>query len=105
MNERYALRDPKILRLAMEHPGRETPYSIRKLAEAVGLPHHSGIGHLLTGERQDCDEALAKRIAEALGVSFGLLFTPSLSPDRNETARTQDRRPVRAAEPPTERSP
>lgn len=105
MSERYTLRDPKILRLAMEHPGRGTPYSIRKLAEAVGLPHHSGIGHLLTGERKDCDETLARGIAEVLEVPLLLLFATSASPEQNETALAQDRKPSRAAEPPTERSP
>ncbi|MEV6547908.1 hypothetical protein AB0M57_04265 [Streptomyces sp. NPDC051597] len=105
MSDRYAPRRPELLREAMEYPGRGTPYSIRKLAEAVGLPHHSTIGHLLTGERQDCDEALAKRIAEVLEVPFKLLFAPTASLDQNETDHEQERKPGKAAEPPIERSP
>lgn len=85
MNVRYALRDPQILRWVMEHPGRGAPYSIRGLAGAVGLTHHALIGHLLTGERNDCDVVTAHRISEALGVEVLVLFEPPTSLDQNDT--------------------
>lgn len=87
MSVRYALRDPKILRHAMDHPGRGTSYSIRELAKAAGLTHHALIGHLLTGERRDCDVATAHAIAEAVGVAVLVLFAPPASPNANESPR------------------
>ncbi|MFJ8583687.1 hypothetical protein ACIRD2_03365 [Streptomyces sp. NPDC093595] len=86
---RYILHDPKILRHAMDHPGRGTSYSIRELAKAVGLSHHALIGHLLTGERDGCDEGTAEAIAEAVGVSVRVLFAPPASLDQNEAIRGQ----------------
>jgi hypothetical protein len=80
LNVRYDLRDPNTLRSVMEHPGRGTPYSIRELAETVGLKGHALIGHLLTGERKDCDVAIAHAIAEAVGVAVLVLFAPPASP-------------------------
>lgn len=84
MNVRYDLRNPKILRWAMDHPGRGNPYSIRELAEKVGLKHHALIGHLLTGERDDCDMDTAHAIAESVGVAVLVLFAPPASPSQNE---------------------
>ena len=85
----------------MDHPGRGAPYSIRQLADTIGLSHHALIGHLLTGERNDCDISTAHRIAEALGVAVLVLFAPSASPEANGTDR--DRSPIAngAAQPPT----
>ena len=80
---RYTLRHPKALKWAMDHPGRGTPYSIRELADAVGLTHHSLIGHLLKGSRTECDMETAHRIAEAVGVAVLVLFAPPASPDQN----------------------
>lgn len=100
MSARYSLRDPKILRWVMDHPGRGTPYSIRQLAEAIGLSHHALIGHLLTGERSDCSTETAHRIAEALGVAVLVLFAPSASPETNESDRERNQAAVGAPEPP-----
>lgn len=69
----------------MDHPGRGTPYTIRELAQTVGLPHHALIGHLLTGERDDCDYETARRIARAVGVAILVLFAPPASPESNGT--------------------
>lgn len=85
MNVRYDLRNPQALKYAMKHPGRGTSYSIRELAKAVGLPHHALIGHLLTGERGDCDYETAHRIARAVGVGVLVLFEPPASPEPNGT--------------------
>ncbi|MCX4849781.1 XRE family transcriptional regulator [Streptomyces sp. NBC_00893] len=84
MSARYSLRDPKILRWVMDHPGRGTPYSIRQLADAIGLSHHALIGHLLTGERGECDVDTAHSIAEAVGVALLVIFAPSASPEKND---------------------
>lgn len=83
MNLRYTLRDPKILRYCMDHPGRGVPYSVRTLADAVGCSH-SLIGHLLTGERSDVDLEDAHAIAEFVGVAVLVLFMPPASPNQNE---------------------
>lgn len=101
MNVRYALRNPKILRWTMDHPGRGTPYSIRELAETIGLPHHSLIGHLLTGRQEDCEPDIAHRIAGAVGVAILVLFAPPASPDQNGTGLDQQHRPDGATQPPT----
>lgn len=101
MSVRYELRDPKILRWVMDHPGRGTPYSVRGLAEAVGLSHHALIGHLLTGERRDCDFELAHRIAGAVGVAILVLFAPPPSPEWNEAAPIPKQATEGATTPPT----
>lgn len=94
---RYTLKDRKILIWAMKNPGRGAPFSVRELAETAGLTHHSLVGHLRTGERTDCDEDVARRIAEAVGMSLLNLFAPSLSMERIT--------PSTARETPTSRSP
>lgn len=76
MRERYTLRSREWLQYVMKHPGGGTPYTVRSLAEAVGLSHHSLIGHLLSGERKDCSAELAHGIAEVVGVSVLTLFVP-----------------------------
>ncbi|WP_458089301.1 hypothetical protein [Streptomyces malaysiensis] len=83
---RYTLRDPGMLRKVMQYPGRGAPYSIRELAEAIELKHHSLVGHLLTGERDDCDSNVAHAIAGALGVAVLVLFAPPTSPDSIESS-------------------
>lgn len=82
---RYELRNKQILRWVMDHPGRGTPYSVRSLGAAVGR-HHSLIGHLLTGERQDVESEDAQAIAEAVGVALLVLFAPPSSPNQNATS-------------------
>lgn len=84
----------------MDHPGRGTPYSIRQLAEAIGLSHHALVGHLLTGERSDCDSETAHRIAAAVGVAVLVLFAPSASPETNEPDRVHSQLVTGATEPP-----
>jgi hypothetical protein len=69
----------------MDHPGRGAPFSIRTLAAEVGR-HHSLIGHLLTGERDDAESDDAQAIAEAVGVALLVLFAPPASPNRNGPA-------------------
>ncbi|SDN19127.1 hypothetical protein SAMN05444921_12191 [Streptomyces wuyuanensis] len=101
MNVRYELRDPKILRWVMDHPGRGTPFSVRGLAEAVGLSHHALIGHLLTGERKDCDFDVAHRIAGVVGVAVLVLFAPPASPDWNDAATKPQYSTPGATPPPT----
>lgn len=86
----------------MDHPGRGAPYSIRELAETVGLSHHALIGHLLTGERKDCDMTTAHAIAEAVGVAVLVLFAPPASPKRNESSPEQANHLGRATPPPTQ---
>lgn len=89
---RYKLRDRTILRWVMDHPGRGAPYTTRSLAAAVQR-HHSLIGHLLTGEREDVAGGDAHAISEALGVAVLVLFMPPTSPNQNETA-TEDAHPA-----------
>lgn len=89
----------------MDHPGRGKPYSIRELAETVGLPHHALIGHLLTGERKDCDMDVAHSIAEAVGVAVLVLFAPPATPNRSASTLNPDAIPGRATQPPTQGAP
>lgn len=89
MSVRYAVRDPEKLRWVMDHPGRGVPYTVRSLAAAIGLTHHSSVGHLLSGERKDCDSEVAHAIAGALGVAVLVLFAPPASPDSTETSTEQ----------------
>lgn len=89
---RYTLRDREILQHCLQHPGRGTSYSVRSLASAIGLSHHSLIGHLLTGERTECDRDVAHDIAEAVGVAVLVLFAPPATPDQTGTDR--DRTPT-----------
>lgn len=91
MNVRYTLLSRAWLRWCMDHPGRGRPYSIRDLAETVGLSHHSMIGHLLNGRRAECDADLAHRIAEAVGVAVLTLFAPPPSPNEIDPASTENR--------------
>ena len=85
MKERYTLRSRTILHHAMHHPGRGDAYTVRSLAQAVGLTHHSQIGHLLSGARRECSATLAHRIAEALGVGTLVLFAPTASTKKTKT--------------------
>lgn len=84
MGVRYDLRSKQILRWVMDHPGRGVPHSARTLAVAIGR-HHSLIGHLLTGERDDVDASDAHAIAEAVGVAVLVLFAPPSSPRQIES--------------------
>jgi len=83
VRDRYTLRSRDFFQYVMQHPGRGTPYTVRSLAAAVGLSHHSLIGHLSSGMRTDCDAVIAHRIAEAVGVGVLVLFAPSTSPETN----------------------
>lgn len=85
MSVRYDLRSKQILRWVMDHPGRGAPYTTRSLGDRIGK-HHSLIGHLLTGERRDCDADVAHAISEAVGVAVLVLFAPPASPNPNATA-------------------
>lgn len=69
----------------MDHPGRGIPYTVRSLAAAIGLSR-SLVGHLLSGERKDCDSEAAHAIAGALGVAVLVLFMPPASPDPNDSS-------------------
>ncbi|WP_030878802.1 hypothetical protein [Streptomyces sp. NRRL S-1868] len=84
MRSRYSLRDRALFQYVMRHPGRGAPYTVRSLAQAAGLSHHSLIGHLLSGARVDCDAETAHRIAEAVGVAVLVLFAPSPYPKQTE---------------------
>lgn len=80
----YTLRDREVLRWLMQHPGRGVPYTVRSLACAARCSH-ALVGHLLSGKRKTCDVAIARSIAEALGVAVLVLFAPPASPFRNES--------------------
>ena len=84
----------------MDHPGRGTPYSVRSLGAAIGR-HHSLIGHLLRGTRDDCEMEDAHAISEAVGVAVLVLFAPPASPEPNSTALDQQYLTVEATPPPS----
>lgn len=90
MRVRYRLRSRQWLQFVMNNPGRGAPYSIRDLAEAAGIKHHSIIGHLLTGERDDCLVVDAHAISEALGVAVLVLFAPPASPNPDDPSPNRD---------------
>lgn len=86
----YALRNPELLRMLMQTPGRGAPYSVRGLAEAAGCAR-STIGSLLTGAQKSVEMETAHNIVEAVGVALLVLFAPSASPEFNETVTGSDR--------------
>lgn len=86
MSARYKLRSKGVLQHCMQHPGRGTPFTVRSLAAAIGLTHHSLVGHLHSGERDECDRDVAHAIAGAVGVAVLVLFAPPASPDPNESS-------------------
>ena len=86
MIPRYTLRDRELLQKVMQHPGRGTPFTVRSLANEIGLSHHSLVGHLLSGQRKDCEAGVAHDIAEAVGVAVLVLFAPPASPKQTDPA-------------------
>lgn len=67
-------------------------FSVRSLADAVGGPHlRSTIGHLRSGERDQCEPALAKRIERVLNAPKGSLFVASISRVSREVPRTMEK--------------
>lgn len=81
------VRRDKVLR-AMVGPGADKVMSAKRLAELVGV-HPSYIGHLSSGRATSCSQALAHRIAEALGVDVSVIFIFNDSTDRHQP--TNDR--------------
>ncbi|MFE3400745.1 helix-turn-helix domain-containing protein [Streptomyces anulatus] len=69
----------------MENPGRGVPFSVRQLAEAVGLAPAT-VGHLVSGRMTTCDMEAAHALSEALGVAVLVLFAPPSSPNPNISA-------------------
>lgn len=100
MSVRYDLKSKQILQWVMDNPGRGVPYTTRSLGAAIGR-HHSLIGHLLTGERRNCDMADAHAIARSVGVGVLVLFAPPASPEPNGTDLGQQHQPDGATQPPT----
>lgn len=86
MRVRYTLRSREILQWVMDHPGRGVPHTLRSLADAAGLAHHSTIGHLLSGRTRGCDAEVAHAIAREVGVAVLVLFAPPASPESNESS-------------------
>lgn len=86
MRVRYLLRDPKILKWVMDHPGRGAPYSTRTLADAAGTFHHSLVGRLLNGAQETVEMDDAHSMSEALGVAVLVLFAPPSSPKPTDPA-------------------
>lgn len=84
---RAKLRSREILKWVMQYPARGRPYTIREAAEEAGLRHHSALGHLLTGERQQVAVDDAHRIAEVAGCGVQTLFELATSTSRDETSR------------------
>lgn len=84
---RAKLRSREILKWVMQYPARGRPYTIRELAEEAGLRHHSALGHLLTGERQQVAADDAHRIAEVAGCGTQTLFELTASTDVDEPSR------------------
>lgn len=82
----YRVRSVSVLRERMAKSQRVVPHSVRSLAALVGASRTT-VGCLLTGERPILDEALAQRIAVALGVSIGDLFLPETSSSEDEDRR------------------
>lgn len=80
---RFRVRDVEALRGRMESSQRIVPHSVRSLATLVKA-NRSTIGYLLTGERPVVNEALAQRIAVALGVPVEDLFAPEKSSSEDE---------------------
>lgn len=85
MSRRYTLRNPKLLKEIMEHPGTGVPYSYRTLADAVGCSH-SLIEGLVAGRQKSADVDDAHSIAESLGVAVLVLFAPRATPNQDDLA-------------------
>lgn len=86
---RYKLINRTLMRQLMQRTGSGHQISIRKLAEAVSLPHGT-IGGLLTGEQASVPAEAAHAIASAIGIDVLILFTPTgrsvEDPDETEAA-------------------
>lgn len=62
--------------------------SVRQLADLIGNPSaRSTIGHLLSGERETCKPATARKIEKALNAPPGSLFVAKVSTVQRETGR------------------
>lgn len=70
--------DPQVIRYVMEHPARQTPWSVREMAPALGCSIGT-LSHMRTGARATVQAELAERFAEAVGVETTVLFAPVLS--------------------------
>ncbi|MFJ2675069.1 helix-turn-helix domain-containing protein [Streptomyces sp. NPDC087525] len=72
----YKLVDRAVLRTLMKRTGDGQPITIRGLADAAGIQHHSTIGHLLTGEQEAVPFEIAEAIASRIGVDLLVLWVP-----------------------------
>lgn len=75
---RYVLRDVKLLKQIMEHPGRGESYSIRDLACTAHVAKWK-VERLVRAELDWLDVNEAHRLVEALGVTVLVLFMPPAS--------------------------
>jgi transcriptional regulator with XRE-family HTH domain len=85
MSRRYTLRNPKIFKEIMEHPGTGVPYSYRTLADAAGCSH-SLIEGLVAGRQKTVSVDDAHSLAERLGVAVLVLFAPRATPNQDDLA-------------------
>jgi len=71
----HRLVSPELLQLLMQRTGTGVGLSIRKLADAVGIPHTT-IGNLLSGEQKSVAGETAHAIAAVIGVDVLVLWIP-----------------------------
>lgn len=83
---RVSVIDAYVLRHVLAHPARGYPWTIRELAEQVGISH-AALGFLHKATRDRVARDVAARIAEAVGVHPAVLFEPWLSTE-SDTSTT-----------------
>lgn len=79
---------PEAIRHVMEHPARQTRWSVRELAPLLGCSIGT-LSHMRTGARRTIPAQLADRFAEAVGVETAVLFAPDVSTD-SDTALSRE---------------
>lgn len=79
--------DAAVLRHVVTHPARRRPYTVRELAERVGVSRAT-VGHLLSGARSTVAGDTAAALAEAVGVPPQVLFTPWPSEETDTSKET-----------------
>ena len=77
--------DPYVIAHVMENPARGRRFTVRELAQVIGVDR-SLLGHLRSGGRRRVKSDVARRIAEAVGCEVAVLFAPQPSTESDNRA-------------------
>lgn len=85
---RYTLKSAEKFRWFMDNPWTGLPFTVRTLAETVGVSHGL-IQKLASGTQDNVDVLVAHALVRAFGCSILNLFAPPVTPNR-VIATTED---------------